>query len=49
MTRESCASAGSARVHERIADGLEKDPLPGLDSYCAVDAVFKAHDLLTRC
>ncbi len=49
MTWDKLCLALLTRVFERITDGLEKDPLPGYDSYCAVDAVFREHGLLTEC
>jgi hypothetical protein len=37
------------RVYDRITDGLEKDPLPGCDSWWGVYNVFNEHGLVTEC
>ena len=38
-----------ARVFERLASGIEKDPLSGYESPCEVYSVFDAHGLLSEC
>ena len=35
------------RLYDRVADGVEKDPL--MFTYCVIDDVFAEHRLLTRC
>lgn len=49
MTWDKLCLALTARVYERVEQGLEKEPINGYDAYCAVVNVFTAHGLLHEC
>ena len=48
MTWDKLCLALTARVYERVSEGLEKEPLNG-DTYCSVVRVFGEHGLLSEC
>jgi hypothetical protein len=49
MTWDKLCLALTARVYERVTEGLEKEPIGGQDPYCAIVKVFGEHGLLSEC